>query len=108
VYARTGDPVLWVVGTHRYYNDAGAVLFPDRRWLRFPVQGSKLGNGVMMAVNESGTTVLWFRKVGPRGDWRGPLAVEVIVSPDCEVTAEILCVSALTMGWLVNYFVQGH
>lgn len=108
VGATTGDPVLWVVGTHRYYNDAGAILFPDGRWLRFPVQGSKLGNGVMTAVNESGVTVLWFRKVGLPGDWRGPLAVEVILSPDCEVTKEILCVTALAMGWLVNYFVQPH
>ena len=44
------------------------MLFPERRWLRFPVQGTDYLNGVMRAVDESGTTLLWFRGVGQGED----------------------------------------
>lgn len=104
----TGDPVLWVVGTHSYHKEAAVILVPGGRWFKFPVHGSRLGNAVMTAVNESGTTLLWFRKIGLPGDWRGPAAVEVIVSPECEITTDILLVATLAVGWLVNYFVEGH
>ncbi len=113
VDAITGDTVLWVVGGHSYGYDYGAVLFPDQRWLRFPVQGAKLDNAVMTAINESGTTLLWFR----RFDASRPLppnalvnlgdsqkAAEVIVSPRCDVNPEILWVIALSASWLDAYF----
>ena len=75
-----------------------AVLFPGQRWLRFPIQGSSVRNGVMTAVDEAGTTLLWFRKP------RSGAAVEVIVSASCGLTAEILCAIVLAGSWLEKYF----
>jgi hypothetical protein len=97
VDAATGNPVLWKIGAHHYQRAETAVLFPGQRWLRFPVQGTRPRNGVMTAIDESGTTLLWFRKPG----W-GP-AVEVIVSRDGDVTPEILCMIAIAASWLYHY-----
>src|SRR5258708_5329670 len=97
VDAATGNPVLWMIGTHSYLSAETAVLFPGQRWLRFPVQGSSVRNGVMTAIDESGSTLLWFSK-------QGSAAVEIIVSPDCGFTPEILCAIALARWWLERYF----
>jgi DivIVA domain-containing protein len=93
----TGRPILQEVGDH-YGRQAKTVLLGlQQRWFRFPVQGSRRRNGVMTAVDESGTEVLWFRKTARR-------AVEVVVSPQCAVTPEILCVIQLAAPLLGSYF----
>jgi hypothetical protein len=97
VDATTGNPVLWIIGTHFDFRAETAVLFPGQRRLRFPVQGSSVRNAVMTAVDESGTTLLWFRK--PWG-----AAVEVVVSPGCGLTPEVLCAVAVARSWLEEYF----
>jgi hypothetical protein len=94
---RTGEPVLWIGGRHSDRVPSGRVLFPGQRHLVFPVVGTRPGNAVMEAVTESGSTVLWFRRI-----WRRNY--EVVVSPDCDLTTELLCVIDLTAGWLASYF----
>jgi hypothetical protein len=83
----TDDPVLWMRGTNFYWQAGGHVLFPEGRYLLFPVSGTRRRNAVMTAVSESGTTMLWFRRIPKR-------IIEVVVSPDCSLTPEVLCVSA--------------
>jgi hypothetical protein len=101
VDAATGRSVMWRIGAHEYLSDGSVVLFPARRWLKFPVQGTEYMNGVMTAVDESGTTLLWFRGVG-----QGEDVVEVVVSAECDLTPEILCVVALAGRWLKQYITQ--
>jgi DivIVA domain-containing protein len=97
VDAATGRPILQAVGDHIRCQAKTVVLGLQQRWFRFPVQGSRLRNGVMTAVDESDTEVLWFRTTGRR-------AAEVIVSPQCALTPEILCVIELAAPWLTRYF----
>jgi hypothetical protein len=97
VDAATGRPILQAVGDHISRQAKRVVLRSQQRWFRFPVEGSRLRNGVMTAVDESDTEVLWFRKTGQR-------ATEVVVSPQCELTPEILCVIGLAAPWLGVYF----
>jgi hypothetical protein len=94
---RTGDPVLWFCGLHFFGHAGGQILFRARRYLMFPVSGTGRRNAVMTAVSESATTMLCFRRI-PKG------MIEVVVSPDCDLTPEILCAIALTAEWLDSYF----
>ena len=95
----TGAPVLWIGGTNFNGNAGGYVLFPGKRYLVFPVSGTRRRHAVMTAVSESGTTMLWFRRLPKR-------VIEIVVSPDCSLTSEILCTIPLTAGWLDNYFAE--
>jgi DivIVA domain-containing protein len=97
VDAATGRPILQAVGDHVSRQAKTVVLGLQQRWFRFPVQGSRLRNGVMTAVDESDTEVLWFRQTGHR-------AAEVIVSPRYALTPETLCVIELAAPWLARYF----
>jgi hypothetical protein len=99
VDAATGDPVLWIKGAHRYQNAAGLVLLPGRRWLSFPVVGAGLRNAVMTAITESGITVMWIRRIERQ-------VYEVLLSPECELTPEALCVTHLATLWLAAYYTQ--
>ena len=99
VVSEAGDPVLWIRGYHFDRDAGGIVLLPGRRCFVFPVKGTGWRNAVMTAVNESRATVLWFRKMGLR-------AYEVVVSPQCDITAEVLCVIELAAAWLQRYFLS--
>jgi hypothetical protein len=98
----TGDPVLWIRGSNFNGSAGGHVLLPWQRYLVFPVSGTKLGNAVMTAISESGTAMLWFRRIPKHA-----ALIEIVVSPDCQLTAEVLCTIALTAGWLGGYFANG-
>jgi hypothetical protein len=95
VDAGTGDPILRWIGSHEGYHRP-VVLLPGQRWLRFPVRGSRRRNAVMRAVDESGTEVLWLRKIERT-------VTEAVVSPNCDLTPEILCVIQLAALWLPAY-----
>ena len=89
----TGDPVLWIARCHSYRCADGRIRFPGQGYLRFPVSGTRPGNAVMTAVNESGSTMLWFRRIRWWGDH------EIVVSPECDLTPAILCGIMLTANW---------
>jgi len=92
-----GEPILWMHGRHTYRDAAGIMLLPRQRYLTFPVTGTRPGNAVMTAVNESGATELWFRKIGL-------LESEAVASPGVDLTTEVLCIIELTAPWLWSYF----
>jgi len=99
VDAATGALVLRWIGSHSYHHAGTIALGPGQRWLSFPIRGSRLRNAVMRAVDESGTEVVWFRKTKPA-------VVEAVVSPDCDISPEILCLIELAARWLVVYFAR--
>jgi hypothetical protein len=96
-HSGTGDPVLWIRGIHTNGNAGGYVLLPDQRFLLFPVRGTVPLNAVMTAITESGSTMLWFRRSATG-------LTEVVVSPECDLNAEVLCVIESTGRWLYSYF----
>jgi hypothetical protein len=75
-----------------------AIYLPDRRWFRFPVRGTRRGDAVMTAVDQSETEVMWFRLAGAKG-------VDVVVAPERRVTTEVLCVIAIASPLIWYYFV---
>lgn len=100
VVTSSGEPVLWL---HRYPSSqseiAGMVLLPGQRHLTFQIRGTGVGNALMTAVNESGDAVLWYRR-------RTVREYEIVVSPDLNITAEVLCIIELTAGWLWAHFIN--
>jgi hypothetical protein len=98
VDAGTGRPILQTIGNHTPRNAGTVVLCLEQRWFRFPVKGSRLSNAVMTAVDEADTEVLWFRTTGRQ-------VADVVVSPECDLTPELLCVIELMASSLEEYFV---
>ena len=96
----TDTPMLYVSGWHYDRVDEGCVTFPDRRWLRFPVRGTRRSNGIMTAVDEGGNNVARYRVTG-----RGPATtVEITVHPDWKLTDERVLAIAISAPWLPQYF----
>jgi hypothetical protein len=100
VDAGTSDPILRWIGSHRFHQPRAVVLQPGQRWLRFPVQGTRLRSAVMTALDESDTEVLWFRKIERN-------VMEAVIGPTCDLTPEILCVIELADSWLNAYYMRG-
>jgi len=98
---QTGEPVLWTRGWHFNGGAGGRILLPRKRYLIFPVTGTNFRNAVMTAVTESGGTPPWFRRSARAAD-------EILVSPDYDLTAELMCIAALAAGWFRSYFASPH
>jgi hypothetical protein len=92
-----GHPILWILGNHKDAMARGMVLLPGQRCFVFPVEGTKWRNAVMTAVDESGATALWFRRTERR-------VYEIVVSPQVDITTELLCMMELTARWLSTYY----
>ena len=97
VDAGTSDPILRWIGRVRRHQARAVVLQPGQRWLRFSVQGTRFRNAVMTALDESDTEVLWLRQMERN-------VMEAVVSPTCNLTAEILCLIELAASWLHAYY----
>lgn len=108
--SRTGEPVLWTRGRHYGGGARGYMLLPGQRCLVFPVTGTRVRDAVMTAVTESGRTALWFRWIArPRSPWRSEnTKYEIVVSPDCDLTTELMCIICLAASWLGSYFESAH
>ena len=50
-----GSPVLYISGDNFSRRACFCVTFPDGRWLRFLVRGTKAENAIMTAVDQAGT-----------------------------------------------------
>jgi DivIVA domain-containing protein len=99
----TGAPILYTSGIN-FAGSAGAcVTFPDRRWLRFLVRGTKRADAIMTAVDQAGNRVARYRKTSgniPR-KWG---SVEIAVHPHQKLTDELVLAIAISAGWLNSYF----
>ena len=94
---RTDPPVLYTGGGHIDRRPGGYVQFPGRRWLRFPVRGTRRSNAIMTAVDQEGRQLARYMI----GDRR---MIHVTVHPDLRLTDELILTVALTARWVSSYF----
>ena len=94
---RAGPPVLYTGGTHIDRSPGGYVQFPGRRWLRFPVRGTRRSNAIMTAVDQEARQLARYMI----GDRR---MIHVTVHPDLRLTDELILTVALTARWVSSYF----
>lgn len=94
---RAGPPVLYTGGAHIDRTAHGYVQFPGRRWLRFPVRGTRRSNAIMTAVDQEGRQVAKYMIADRR-------AIDITVHPDQRLTDELILTLALTARWVSSYF----
>jgi hypothetical protein len=105
-----GSTILYTSGENYCGRAYACVSFPDGRWLRFPVRGTKATNAIMTAVDQAGNKVARYRLAAMgRGlrekllpYWKYP--VEIIVNPCWELTDELVLAIAVSAEWLSWYF----
>jgi hypothetical protein len=103
----TGMPVLYASGSHFDHGDGACITFPDQRWLRFPVCGTKRANAIMAAVDQAGNQVALYRIIGSknrRTTWWN--VVEIAAHPGQELTDELVLAMTISARWLGSYFFQ--
>jgi hypothetical protein len=91
-----GSPVLYTSGENFDWRACFCVTFPDGRWLRFPVRGTKEANVIMTAVDQAGNKVARYRTIHHR--------LEITVHPDWELTDELALALAISAEQLGQYF----
>jgi hypothetical protein len=102
----TGIPVLYTNGDNRYGRAHAWIMFPDQRWLRFLVRGTRKANVIMTAVDQAGNRVARYRIADRdlRFGWKTLLglsrSVEITVHPDWKLTDELALALAISAGWL--------
>jgi hypothetical protein len=102
VVDETGMPVLYTSGENFAFTAAARITFPDRRWLRFLVRGTRKANAIMTAVDQAGNGVIRFRR---RDTWGQ--GTDVVVHPDRTLTDELALTIALSAHWLSRFFRTG-
>lgn len=98
----TGMPVLHLSGRNFDHRACARVTFPDQRWLRFLVRGTKRANAIMTAVDQAGNKVARYRDTSRR--FHPGQTVEIAVHPGRKLTDELILAIALSPGWLAGYF----
>ena len=97
-----GTPVLCTSGKTYDRRAYGRVTFPDGRWLRFLVRGTKDANLIMTAVDQAGNRIARYR-IGPSPK----RAIEITVHPGWKLTDELVLAIAISIGGFLSYFVTG-
>jgi hypothetical protein len=79
------------------------ISFPDGRWLRFLVRGTRQDNAIMTAVDQAGNKVARYR---PDAEIvaRYRQGVEITLHPDNNLTDELVLAIAISAPWLASYF----
>ena len=94
-----GTPILYAGGVNWTRSAGASVIFPDRRWLRFPVRGTRQWNAIMTAVDQAGNRVARYRRLT-----EGWETVEIAVHPDRNLTDELVLAIAISAYWCDCYF----
>ncbi len=93
----TGTPVLCTSGLNYDRRAYACVTFPDGRWLRFLVRGTRRTNAIMTAVDQTGNKVARHRLLTED-------SVEITVHPDQELTDELVLAITTNAPALNSYF----
>jgi len=93
----TGAPIFHVTGINFDWRACARVTFPDQRWLRFLVRGTKPANAIMTAVDQAGNKIARYRISGP---------VEITLHPHAALTDELALAIAISAPFLGSYFEQ--
>jgi hypothetical protein len=105
-----GIPILYISGENYDWRAGFCISFPDGRWLRFPVRGTRRANAIMTAVDQAGNTVARYR-INDKGFnlmSKTPFkqnAVEVIINPDRKLTDELVLAIAISGREISTYFI---
>jgi DivIVA domain-containing protein len=99
-----GMPILYTSGMNYDLSAEACITFPDQRWLRFPVRGTRRANAIMTAVDQAGNKVARYRIIRPNFLPSGP--VEIIVHPDWKLTDELALAVVISAPWLSSYFAR--
>lgn len=102
VVDETGTPILYLSGMNFDRRACARITFPDQRWLRFLIRGTKRATAVMTAMDQAGNKVARYRNAGRR--LHPGQTVEIAVHPDRELTDELILAIALSTPWLAGYF----
>jgi hypothetical protein len=94
----TGIPILYRGGVHHDRHARAYIKYPDQRWLRFPIRGTKRANAIMTAVDQAGNKIARYRFAGPRK------TMEITIHPDLRLTDELTLAIAVSAPWLGDYF----
>jgi DivIVA domain-containing protein len=86
-------PILYTSGANYNSRACARISFPDGRWLRFLVQGTRKANAVMSAVDQAGNKVARYRQ-----------GAGIIVHPDQSLTNELVLAITISVPWLASYF----
>ena len=106
----TGMPILYASGRNYDHSALACITFPDQRWLRFPVRGTRQANAIMTAVNQAGNKVARYRVIGMipgpsaphfSGLWK---TIEITVHPGQQLTDELALALTISAPWLCSYF----
>jgi hypothetical protein len=106
----TGAPVLYTCGKNFDGRASACIMFPDQRWLRFLVRGTRRANAIMTAVDQAGNRVARYRIVdrgldpGRKGSFGLVQSRQIIVHPGWELTDELALALAISCDWLGSYF----
>ena len=99
----TGIPVLYANGDNLGGRASASIIFPDQRWLRFLVRGTRKANAIMTAVDQAGNRVARYRLI-PRTLGRD--FVEITVHPSWKLTDELALTLVISAGWLEPYLAR--
>ena len=101
----TGTPILYTSGKNYARRACACIIFPDQRWLRFLVRGTRPENAIMTAVDQAGHKVARYRELAEDLDpYRVWGEVVITVHPDQELADELVLAIAISAGWLDSYF----
>jgi hypothetical protein len=105
-----GTPILYISGENFGWSAYFCVTFPDGRWLRFLVRGTKEANAIMTAVDQAGNKVARYRVIdsGHFDLMANPdqeRTFEITVNPGQKLTDDLALALAIpAKGQLTTYF----
>jgi hypothetical protein len=99
----TGMPILYSSGQNFDRRAYACISFPDQRWLRFLVRGTKPWNAIMTAADQAGNRVARYRQSTGDPPWERAEA-EITVHPDQRLTDELVLAIVISAEWLESYF----
>jgi hypothetical protein len=94
---KAGTPILYTSGLNYERRAYACVTFPDGRWLRFLVRGTRRTNAIMTAVDQTGNKVARYRLLTKD-------SAEITVHPDQELTDELVLAITTNAPALNSYF----
>ena len=101
----TGTPILRSHGENDARRAYACITFPDQRWLRFLVRGTRQENAIMTAVDQAGNSVARYRMTNTRSSTP---TYDITIHPDRELTDELMLAIATSAAWVASYFVSAQ
>jgi hypothetical protein len=105
----TGIPILYSSGDGDNFgwSARASIMFPDQRWLRFLVRGTRKANAIMTAVDQAGNRVARYRLADKRKALFGlSSSVEIAVNPGWKLTDELAFALVISAKWLQPYLTR--